>query len=673
MADIFLSYSSEDKKKATRIVELLERAGFSVWWDQNIEGGKNFSKEIEIEINRAKAVIVLWSHNSYESHWVADEANAGLREEKLVPICIDDIEPPMGFRQLQTINLSTWKSRHDDALFQDVIVAISAIVRKETPTNDLQHYRAAGTAVQVRSIVGSNSVVMGMIGLVVLVGVISFFWWRQIPNPPDDTELAQSIAVLPFKNLSDDPDQSFFADGLTEEILNLLAQVPELKVAGRTSSFAFKNKDGDLRVIGATLGVTRVLEGSVRKSGNRLRITAQLVNVEDGFHLWSNTYDRDLREVFSIQDEIAANILSTLKVKMSVAAPSRGLPTEDMDAYAFFLKGNTSMSAHTAPEFVKARRYYRQAVELDATFGEAWEGLAQVTLLLGVFAEEARVEAVGYLENALAANPDLALSAIVLKEFDLAAGDFDKSIAGILRLYKRILDVQPHDFVTRQGYHDNLLGMGHFQWALDLVNEGLALDPMISIYHLDRASSLLALGREKESYEAAKLFGERSGYPVLPNWFALRALVRGDETAAHRYVADYAALSGADPNDVLSFLKRLVDRQTRPATLTDPQIALLFGPQAFGRANTNVEITIRYLLRDEEFWPSFEAMLATAERPSAQALSLLLFADAWYYNDPRFRQVMEERRTIVEYWRNYQKPDFCDGTNTSWICELEPS
>src|SRR5664279_5826038 len=150
-----------------------------------------------------------------------------------------------------------------------------------------------------------------------------------------NSEPRESIAVLPFSNMSSDPEQEFFSDGISEEIINMLAQVPGLKVAGRTSSFSFKGKNQDLRLVGEQLNVNHILEGSVRKSGNKIRITALLINVEDGYHLWSERYDREMDDVFAIQDEIAVNIAEYLKINFFGSSETKAprKPTINMEAY----------------------------------------------------------------------------------------------------------------------------------------------------------------------------------------------------------------------------------------------------------------------------------------------------------------------------------------------------
>jgi TolB-like protein len=190
------------------------------------------------------------------------------------------------------------------------------------------------------------------------------------------TEAKPSIAVLPFVNMSDDANNEYFSDGLSEELLNLLAKIPQLHVAGRTSSFKFKGTNEDLRIIGEALNVTNVLEGSVRKSGTRLRITAQLIDTENGYHLWSDTYDRDLTDIFAIQDEIAGHVVEALKVHLlgaEVAVANQG--TTNIEAYNLFLRGNYFVE-HTSDENLgKAIAAYEMAIGLDPAFARAYAGL----------------------------------------------------------------------------------------------------------------------------------------------------------------------------------------------------------------------------------------------------------------------------------------------------------
>ena len=194
---------------------------------------------------------------------------------------------------------------------------------------------------------------------------------------------AKSVAVLPFINMSSDPEQEYFSDGISEEILNALARVKELKVAGRTSSFAFKGESQDLRQIGETLGVEHILEGSVRKSGTTVRITAQLIQVEDGFHLWSDTYDRELNDVFAIQDEIATAILEQLKAHLLdgeqiVVSTTRA----NSEAYDLYLLAKQRIYERTRPTLEFAAETLDRAIALDPEYAPAYAQRGITSLLL---------------------------------------------------------------------------------------------------------------------------------------------------------------------------------------------------------------------------------------------------------------------------------------------------
>jgi adenylate cyclase len=177
----------------------------------------------------------------------------------------------------------------------------------------------------------------------------------------------QSIVVLPFTNMSSDPENEFFADGITEEIINALAQIEDLGVVARTSAFSFKGKHLDLRTVGERLNVTTVLEGSIRKSGNRLRIMAQLINVADGYHIWSERYDRELQDIFDVQDEIARTIADRLKVALGAErqSPLVKAGTKDLEAYQRYLKGRFHWNKRTPEGLRKAIEYFQQAIEKD--------------------------------------------------------------------------------------------------------------------------------------------------------------------------------------------------------------------------------------------------------------------------------------------------------------------
>ena len=222
-----------------------------------------------------------------------------------------------------------------------------------------------------------------------------------------------SIAVLPFVDMSQGKDQEYFSDGLSEELLNLLAQLPQLKVIARTSSFSFKGKEADVATIARTLKVAHVLEGSVRKSGNTLRITAQLVRTSDSTHLWSQTYDRELTDVFKVQDEIAAAVVEALRVKL---LPNQALNTanrsRNTEAYNQFLRGIAFDERANPDNWRRARTAYLKAIALDPDYATAYAALggAEANLADGLGDEAGKARALGYAEKAVALAPEQALA-----------------------------------------------------------------------------------------------------------------------------------------------------------------------------------------------------------------------------------------------------------------------
>jgi TolB-like protein/Tfp pilus assembly protein PilF len=229
------------------------------------------------------------------------------------------------------------------------------------------------------------------------------------------SEAFDSIAVLPFANMSSDPEQEYFSDGISEEIINVLAQLPNLKVAGRTSSFTFKGKNEDLRTIGEKLGVKTVLEGSVRSSGNRIRITAQLIDVQNGFHLWSEKYDREMKDIFEIQDEISLAIVEELKIKLFEEERIQILKreTQNIKAYNYYLKGRFYWNNNRTKEGIeKTVKYFEQAIETDPDYALAYIGLADAYAVLADW---------GYIQTKIAVPK--------IKEFLIKSCELDNTLA----------------------------------------------------------------------------------------------------------------------------------------------------------------------------------------------------------------------------------------------------
>ncbi|HVI05413.1 MAG TPA: TIR domain-containing protein, partial [Sphingomicrobium sp.] len=346
MSRIFLSYARGDVEAARQLADGLAQAGHDVWWDRHLHGGSRFDREIEEALNNAEAVVVLWSDASLDSAWVKDEAAEARDSERLVPVSIGSAKPPLGFRQFHTIDLGSWNGHGPPAALDELLSAIDrtcgSVERGEKATA-----KAAAESSQQKA----------------------------------------SICVLPFANMSGEPEQEYFSDGITEDIITDLSKVSALSVIARNTAFGFKGQNPDMKEVAQNLGVSHVLEGSVRKVANRVRITAQLIDGSKGDHVWADRFDRDLTDIFAIQDEISKAIVDALRVKLlpeeKKAIENRG--TTNVDAYNLYLMARQQWvsGAQGNPRREEAIvRLCQQAVSLDPNYAQAWAlmGFAQLEL-----------------------------------------------------------------------------------------------------------------------------------------------------------------------------------------------------------------------------------------------------------------------------------------------------
>ena len=339
-------------------------------------------------------------------------------------------------------------------------------------------------------------------------GVIWYFVLRKpAPASQEAAAAGPSIAVLPLVNLSSDKEQEYFSDGLSEELLNLLAKVPGLHVAARTSAFAFKGKNVKMSEIGQELGVATLLEGSVRKAGDRVRITTQLIKASDGYHLWSETFDRKLTDIFAVQDEIAAAVVSALKLKLLPESSAQGNGTSNPEAHNQYLLGRQFHLRNNSDDYLRAVQAYRKAIDLDPAYAIAWAALADSQFWVADSArtvrvlEAGRAEARAAADKAVALRPDLA-EGYRARGFVRGLAQWDW--AGAADDLQRALSLAPENADVLYDYTVAVLQpAGRLEEAVRILRKATEVDrlsaPVWAIY----SESLLELGRTGEAREAA--------------------------------------------------------------------------------------------------------------------------------------------------------------------------
>jgi adenylate cyclase len=393
LAKVFLSYSREDVSAAKQLAECIDRAGHQVWWDRQIEGGSRFTAEIDRELKNADAVVVIWTKSSVESPWVQDEAAEGRDTGRLVPVMIGTDKPPLGFRQFQSVDFGNWNGETDPPALDALIRAIAQ----------------KGGEAQAATASAKQS--------------------------GKAREQRAAVCVLPFVNMSGDPEQEYFSDGISEDIITDLSKVSALSVIARNTAFQFKGEAVDVKQVAQQLGVDHVLEGSVRKAGNRVRITAQLIDGKKGDHLWADRYDRDLTDIFSIQDEISKEIVAALRVKLlpeeKRAIETRG--TSSVEAYNLFLMARQQWITGSSGDIRRDEtivRICKQALTFDPNYAQAWAlmSLAQSQLRLWHARDE---DALPAAERAIAIDPNIAEARCVKAHMLEEQGKSDEAKAEI--------------------------------------------------------------------------------------------------------------------------------------------------------------------------------------------------------------------------------------------------
>ncbi|WP_265571069.1 TIR domain-containing protein [Sphingomicrobium nitratireducens] len=386
MADIFLSYARADQPLVEKLAAALLEAGYSVWWDRHIQGGQEFSKDIEQAMEASKAVVVAWSASSVDSEWVRDEAAYGRDENKLVPIRIENTMPPLGFRQRQAIDFSG--GRFEGEPLAELFAVLDAKIGGET-------HEAPPAPVH------RKPVLLAAIAVAILAALIASWWTVRegADASPVVAVEARSLLVLPFVATSRGEDDQYFADGLTEEVLNRLDALDELRVVPRTTAFTYRDTDKSIEEIGREMGVGHIVEGSLRREGDQVRVTARLVEASGERTLWSENYDASVEDVFKVQADISEKVADALDVLLDEekrrAMAEVGI--DNPEAFALYAKGQEKFDE--AHRNLEDMRLFAQVVDI---FDQAYAmepKLARAQILAADFHSHILIDEAGGLAH----------------------------------------------------------------------------------------------------------------------------------------------------------------------------------------------------------------------------------------------------------------------------------
>jgi len=577
MSDVFISYATSTAKQAQQVAEALRALGHGVWLDDQIPAHRAFTEEIDQRLTAARAVVVIWSADAVKSQWVQSEADRARRDDKLVQLTFDGARLPMPFDRIQCADLTGWTGDLDASGWKKVAASVAE-----------------------------------------LVGRIAA---QPTPSP---VVRKLSICVLPFANMSGDPEQEYFSDGISEDIVTDLSKVSALSVTARHTAFSFKGKTIDVRQVARQVEVSHVLEGSVRKAGRRVRITAQLIDGATGNHLWAERYDRELTDIFALQDEISGAVVGALKLKLlpqeKAAIEQRG--TDNVDAYNLYLmaRSNWMNGNQGDPRREEAiERLCRRAVHLDPSYALAWALMAEGQYILYWSNQRTGDSGQAALDCALALNPDLA-EAHALKAHMLSdAGRHEEAATEIAVALG--LDPESYEVNLRAGsisYNQGRLGDAarHWEKAAALTETDLvALTMLVSCYtDLGDLENTRRVARTALAMAEKVIAQDRSsGFAMAVGVTALGAL--GDSDRARDWIGRALLI---DPDNLLM---RYKCASTLATSLNDPDAALdMLGPvleRTAGKLLYDLAVDPDLVgLRDD---PRFQAMVAAAEARLAAA------------------------------------------------------
>lgn len=471
-----------------------------------------------------------------------------------------------------------------------------------------------------------------------------------------------SIAVMPFANLSGDQSKDYFSDGMSEELLNLLARVPGLQVAARTSSFAYKGREVDVREIGKELGVETVLEGSVRQAGDQVRITAQLIDTDTGFHLWSETYDRQMADIFQVQDEIARAIVDKLRIQLAPSdqvAQHQKVPTQNVEAYELYLQGRAVWKKRGEDNLKKAIELYQAALARDPGFARAHAALASAYVVMPGYTEDENDQekffglAETSARQALAIDPNIGEAHAVLAQLNADRGDLLDAESGFFFA----ISLEPNEPTPHHWYSLLLSKVGRIGAALDQARRAQELDPTSPILAANLANIYLQQGNDEEALRYGRMAKDLGiGNGGGGNVEAAVALRRKQWSEGEKLLLAQHGMPEELKPLVHQFIEGLSDPSARPRVIaslrkTDPalisQAKLVDVYSSLGDVDLAYQVMFETLDKDHLAW-IHDWEMSDLWSPDSAAMR----------HSPKLGE-LAERIGVIDYWKQYGFPDQC--------------
>jgi adenylate cyclase len=585
VADVFVSYARADKARVAPLVAAIEAKGWSVWWDPEISPGQEFDDQIDVALQAAKAVLVVWTPISVVSRWVRGEARDAAERGILVPVRFDQARLPIDVRAIHTTDLDEWNEDPASVQAQACMHALAAMIARAQAAALAEAKAEAAAPAK-----------------------------KEAPH--------YSICVLPFVNMSGDPEQEYFSDGITEDIITDLSKVSALEVVSRNGSFLYKGKQIDVPKVARELKVSHVLEGSVRRAGGRVRITAQLIDGTSNRHLWAERYDRDASDIFALQDEISHAIVKALKLRLlpeeKKAIERRG--TDSAEAHDLYLMARqlyvTDQLGESAAKAIV--RACTRATEIDPHYAQAWALMAvgyRNLREIGVETDDGMTAA----EKALALDPDLAEAHAVKAYIVQMRGSMDEALDEI----EIALKLDPESYEANRTAGRLNYQLQRFEEAARFFEKALSLMESDVNTAMTLVSTYRVLGDKVGMRRTAEMASKRAD--------AVLALDRNNATVMAYSANALGALGEAERAKARMNRALLIDPDNLDmrynfacalnAYLNDKQTALDMLAPLFA---TITAYLLRYLKVDPDFEslhddPRYQAMVAAAEARLAAA------------------------------------------------------